>query len=799
QFTRESIAAGEIPLWSPNLFAGSPFLANGQNSTYYPFSILFWLLPLAKAYGWFTLSQLWLAGALAYLFARVLGLRRGSAFLVGLVYQGNGFMLVSAAVFPMIIAAVVWLPLLLAAVERLVQAGLGQGRPGLTFPWLVTGAIGLGCLTLAGHPEILYYTLLVMAAYAGWRWLILGWSLWRERAWGRLIQPPAWLLALVVLGLMLGAIQFIPFYEVGQVNFREGANSLAEIRGWGFPERRILTLLLPDFFGNPSHHSYYDLFSGDRVPFTTNLAGQVNPHGAFSSNWGIKNYVEGGIYLGILPLLLAGLALWQMAVGTLARRTGRLTHLLTHPGSFFTLLSFFSLAFIFGTPLYAILYYGLPFINQLHSPFRWVFPLSLCVAVLAGYGAEQLAEGGLNKRLGALGMAIGLGGGALLLVGLLLTWLLFDAVEPTLTRLFLGLAQAQDAFPSAAAFFSYQASNGLILGLVLLGCGVVFWAARRHWRWPVPHLLAAALVIADLAIIGHGFNAATDPALLDFKPEMVSWLEENANGWRITSFDPKGAKRFNANAGWLYGLEDIRGYDSVILRQYTDYMGAIEPQNELLFNRIQGLADWNAINSPLVDLLGVKYIITQETLELPKLALAWEGEGVRIYENLAVMPRAYTIARTATAPVADFQEAVAQYDPRQYVLVEATAGTATATDVQSGQPQPAEVLARGNIELIALAEIAEPSWLILNDTYAPGWRVFVRPVDTAGEPLADEQELPITLVNGNFRGVQLNDSGRYEVRFRYSPTSFLVGGLTSLMGAVILLLGMIVWLWRRFF
>ncbi|MCB0012545.1 MAG: flippase, partial [Anaerolineales bacterium] len=256
---------------------------------------------------------------------------------------------------------------------------------------------------------------------------------------------------------------------------------------------------------------------------------------------------------------------------------------------------------------------------------------------------------------------------------------------------------------------------------------------------------------------------------------------------------------FNANAGWLYGLEDIRGYDSVILRQYTDYMGAIEPQNELLFNRIQGLADWNAINSPLVDLLGVKYIITQETLDLPKLALAWEGEGVRIYENLAVMPRAYTIARTATAPVADFQEAVAQYDPRQYVLVEATAGTATATDVQSGQPQPAEVLARGNIELIALAEIVEPSWLILNDTYAPGWRAFVRPVDTAGEPLADEQELPITLVNGNFRGVQLNDSGRYEVRFRYSPTSFLVGGLTSLMGAVILLLGMIVWLWRRFF
>ena len=56
----------------------------------------------------------------------------------------------------------------------------------------------------------------------------------------------------------------------------------------------------------------------------------------------------------------------------------------------FATLALVSLTFIFGLPTYAILYYLLPGINQLHSPFRWVFALTLSVAVLAGFGAEAL-------------------------------------------------------------------------------------------------------------------------------------------------------------------------------------------------------------------------------------------------------------------------------------------------------------------------------------------------------------------------------------------------------------------------
>ena len=63
----------------------------------------------------------------------------------------------------------------------------------------------------------------------------------------------------------------------------------------------------------------------------------------------------------------------------------------------FALLSVISVRFIFGTIAYAILYYGLPGINQLHSPFRWVFPLTLCLAALAGFGAEALQRARLGE------------------------------------------------------------------------------------------------------------------------------------------------------------------------------------------------------------------------------------------------------------------------------------------------------------------------------------------------------------------------------------------------------------------
>lgn len=806
-FILDSLSSKDLPLWNPYLFAGAPFLANGQHAALYPFGLIFLIMPLAKAYGWFALSQVWLAGVSMYLFGRILGMRRGGAALAGFVYQGAQFLVISAAVFPMIAAAVVWLPLLLGCVDRVIATATSSGEERRrTILWVTVGAIALGCQILAGHAEFTYYTLLIMALYALWQ-IVAGWQIKRRGSTATHLVPNAqsplsqlahaagrpflWLSAMVATGLLIGALQLVPLLEVGQVNFRAGSASYQEVRGWAYPPRNVLIFVLPDFFGNPTHHMVRDAFTGQALSVEHNFYGDRNPYGFNTTSWGTKNYVEGAAYMGILPLLLASLgllALGRWRTMAVERRSRTL---------FFAGLAFFSLAFVFGTPLYALLYYGLPFINQLHTPFRWVFPLALSTAVLAGFGADDLADvaGGemvVRRPWSVVCLVpwLALFGGLAVLAGTILSRFFYSGVRPLIERLFHGLAGAEYAFPGADVFYSYLFWQFLLLGTLLVASGVILWLARRSRLWIV---FACGLIILDLYAASAGFHASADPALLDYTPAAVSWLNEQPGDWRITTYDTIGAGTLNANTPWLHDLADIRGYDSIIPRQFTEYMAVIEPQNGLPFNRIQPVGSPEALDSPLLDVLAVKYVISAETIASAKYRSVWEGEGVTIYENLAAMPRAYVLPQTAEVDVPDALAALTQYDPRHYVVVEST--VASHTVPQPGEWLPATIDSATNNQVVVTASAAAPSWLILGDSYFSGWRAYVRP---AGSGEEEEVESTITRVNGNFRGVPL-EPGDWTVRFRYSPRSFQLGGLMSFMGVIVLVFTLGVWAWGRFY
>ncbi|MGD2206331.1 MAG: hypothetical protein PVH17_06095, partial [Anaerolineae bacterium] len=245
QFIRQSIQARELPLWNPHLFAGAPFLAAGQHSALYPLSILFYLLPLTRAYGLFTVLQLWLAGAFMYLFARALRQGRFPALIASVTYQLSAFFLVSV-VFTMIIAAAAWLPLLLAIIELMVRKQEDKGSgPFVPIVYVVIGGIALGVHILAGHPEILVYTLMVMAYYALLR-LVLLWR--RVGSWRPVLRLGIWFGLMVGLGLGLGSVQLIPLLELVTRSFREGSVTYADVVGWAYPTRQAITFLVPDFF-----------------------------------------------------------------------------------------------------------------------------------------------------------------------------------------------------------------------------------------------------------------------------------------------------------------------------------------------------------------------------------------------------------------------------------------------------------------------------------------------------------------------------------------------------------------------
>ncbi len=676
QFAREQITQGEIPLWQPYIVGGAPFLAAGQSSMLYPFSLLFLIMPLSAAYGWFTVSQLWLAALNMYIFARVLGIRRPGALIAALTYQLSGFFMVSV-VFPMIIATAAWLPLELAMIELTIRQGKALGGQPATIPWVAVGAIGLGMATLAGHVEALYFTLLVMAFYAMWR-LIAGLvATWNEPGkWGKLIRRSLWLLLLVGMGLALGAVQLIPAYELASRSFREGAASLAQVRSWAYPTRRVIAFLMPNFFGNPAHHSYFDVFTWQRVPLTINALGDpIN-----NTHWGIKNYVEGGAYLGLLPMALALFAALHWIIGRGKEGKGKLKFVSLTPtlGNenrgrpyrlIFGVLSILSVSFIFGTPTYAILYYGLPFINQSHSPFRWVWPLTLSVAVLAGFGIEILTPKD-DDDTGVKGISFwfgwgGIAAGVLTLLGLIASRLLYSSIDGLVQHTFEGLALAPNAFPDGRAFYSYQVQNALIFAIMVLLTGTVLLLSRTGRGinlpgrlksalpqlkngLPVWLLLAPIVVIVDLGVAIYGFYPATDPALLRVTPPSINALQARTLMgrsadippidyspylWRFIAYEEPGADTMNSNIGWLNHLEDASGYDSLIPGQYADYMRIIQPQDDLPYNRIAPLysSHPDALDSPLLDLLNVKYVITETPIDNPKYELSWHDDSVLIY------------------------------------------------------------------------------------------------------------------------------------------------------------------------
>ena len=737
--------------------------------------------------------NLWLAGVFMAGYMRALGVNRYGAGLAGLVFQLSGFMIASA-VFPMIVAAAVWLPLILWMIENILRGRTLWIFRGTAIPWAVIGAIALACNILAGHVEISIYTLLIVGPYAAYR--LLGESLRRRREAGRLRWRWSgfgafWLALMVMLGIGLSALQLIPLVEFAGSNWRSERSSLETVLGYAHPPRDALQFLLPNVYGSPAHHSYVDVFSGERVADLRNMAGET----IHFIDWGIKNYVEGALYLGVLPIFLAGFAL----IAGIRRRRGV-------PGFagviiFLVLLAVLALSFMFGARTYALIF-QLPGMNQLNSPFRWIFALSFAVAALAGIGWHVLSDQANRSRWSlslqlAFGVALVLAGVALCL-GAGVTYVNYERYAALFDGLITSLAGAENAFADGRMFYSYQLPQVATLAALLVLSGIVFlWAARkRSGRWMLVALLMTGV---DLLLATHGFNPASDPLLLEFKPPAVEFLQGQPGDFRITSLeaDPGRPAILLPNLGMRHGLDDVRGYDSIIPAGYVATMRALMPQHQLDFNRISPVytsPDWNhgggyeaVLAADLFNLLNIKYVLTPRDWQSAPdgWRTVYGDEAVTIWENLSVMPRAFVVDK-------------ADWDSRW--LAERGGGfhfgdfTTPSTALHVSRYQAAAITRDSGREKFIDVMAERDSWLVVSESYMPGWRAFARPRGTGEDA---EFGLAVRLVLANLQGVEL-PAGDWTVRLVYSPASIHLGMFVSAISAALIALLAGSWFWRAY-
>src|SRR5581483_10222447 len=569
------------------------------------------------------------------------------------------------------------------------------------------------------------------------------------------------------LGFALAAIQILPLYELVSLNFRAGSVAYGDVAGWALPSRQILTFFIPDFFGNPTHHAYFDIFD-----FTW----QAAPQGTIF--WGIKNYVEAGAYIGILAMALAVLGVFNSKV---EHRNSKF---------FFLLLAALSLLFAFGTPLYAILFYGLPGWNQLHTPFRWIFPWTLSMAFLAGLGAQALANG-FSKRLVTIITILLAAIGALTLLVIASSLALRDVFVRFADAFVNASDLAKPVFETGQAFWSYEARNLASFGIFVSLAGFVFFVARANFKVRRTALwkpLALFVLVADLFVVGIGFYPRADAKLADFTPPAIQFLQQDKSLYRIATYDLPGQKVLNANSAMPFHLQDIRGYDSIIAKQYVEYMNLLAPQDELLYNRIAAFYDYKPLSSSLLNLLGVKYIVTTRAVPNPGYTLVYDRE-VKIYENKNVLPRAFLVNHArAFANRDELLNALPTLDPTREVWLETASlppllsspaplsSPSTPLPIGEGSDHLATIEKYTGSEVIVKTRSAQPAYLVLTDSYFPGWIAQI-----------DGQDTPIYRADGNFRAVAV-PVGENTVRFKFSPISFRVGAVISLLAVIAVLL-----------
>src|SRR3989344_2832146 len=255
QLTIDSWKSGQIPGWNPYQFSGNPHLANVQSAVFTPFNLLFFILPFIDAWSVLILLQPLLAGLFMYLFMRSLKVHDYGSVLSAISFMFCGFM-VSWMAYGTLGYAILYIPLLLYGINRYVE------RKDILSSTIIVASVVLSFF--GGHIQMSIYFLVTGFAYAIF-------SSWQHKSLSLLLSITLHLL----IGLVLSLPQLLPSSTLYHLAIRSELYRTVE----AIPFQYIITILAPDFFGNP----------------------------VTRNDW-FGHYAEWGGFIGVVGILLGGLA-----------------------------------------------------------------------------------------------------------------------------------------------------------------------------------------------------------------------------------------------------------------------------------------------------------------------------------------------------------------------------------------------------------------------------------------------------------------------------------------------------------
>ncbi len=712
QFLAASLARGEWPWWSPNVFAGWPQIADPQSLMFSPLHALLAAAEPAislRAFDAVTFAYLFLGGVGIILFFRDRGWHAGGALVAAMAIALGGSANARMQHTVQVIS-LAYLPLALWLVARALEraswrAGVAAG--------VLTGLMAIG------RDQVALLALYVVAGFVLAYWAAGDEPLARVRA---SVKPLA---AAAVSAALLAAVPIIMTALLAARSNRPEI-SYAAAAGGSLHPVHLLQFVFADLYGAMDPDVEY-----------------WAPQSAiWDAAWGWP-----GLYLSQnMGLLYAG-ALTVLAVVAFGLIRGLA---FAREIRFFTIAAAVVLLYALGgyTPGFRLMYDVLPGVAFYRRPADATFVLVALVAIIAGYLVHRWLTGAVPPAT-RLQRALEIACPIVLIAAALALAYSVVGIRPVLV-------------PVATAIVFTAAAVAVLL-----------LARRLDARRPVAAVsLIAAFMAIDLAWNNAPHvSTALPPALFDaLRPntgdETVRLLKARlaaaAAPDRRDRVELIGIAYHWPNLSLVHGFDHVFGHNPLRLRSFKEatHVGdTVAIPSQRAFSPL-----YPSYHSPFADLLGVRFIATgvpveeiDSALKPGDLDFIGRTEDAYVYENPRALPRVILLTDWRPANFEDLlRDGWPDADPRRTVLLE-KAPAGFARDAAAGMGGRARLLRYANTEVVVEVEAPAGGILLLNDVWHPWWRASIDGADTE-----------ILKADVIFRAV-VCPRGRHVVRFSFHP------------------------------
>jgi hypothetical protein len=645
-YSVSQLTQGQIPWWNPYNFSGNILMQNYQSAVFSPFNVLFFLTSFADAWTLFIMIQPLFAFLGMYLLLRSETLSFPARMVGAISFSFSSYMAVWMQ-YGNIAQAFMWTPYLLWGIRMLVVTGKWR--------YAYVSAVSLLASFFGGYIQATFYMLIIALIYTfTLRSLINRTQLSRIGV----------LITLLCCAGLIAMIQIFPTL----VAFGQSSRlpyTLSEIQRLLQPVANLITIVAPDFFGNPVTRNY--------VLDTT--------------------YIENVLYPGIVVLIAALAAVrfgWSRKEIKVWGITAVVVLIITTQFPF--------VAYLYQLPI--------PVLSTT-VPTRGLSVFLFALSMLAAYGIHDWIE----KRASLVGPAVFV----LCLIGAGYAAAFYLQIVPAPRNLIIPTLLTLSAIGISLIVKRERFLGGLMLSLVVCVDLFLFFQkitpfSPKETFFPDTQVMS---FLKDKASHegpyrhwGYGSaymygNLAT--AKGTYSPEGIDPLHSALYTAVLASTQngsiPEKLPRPDANLAGGYGADGMR--NNPYRKQMMDFLGVKYVIHES----------------------GGGMVSDVQTFPDDQFSLAWHDDRLQVYENRTVMPRAFVTKHVMYVDGGIRQTIDAWYARKEKDMV--IVDEEIALDYKNIATGSATIVSYSPHQIHIKTKTTAPMLMVLSDTWYPEWKATV--------------------------------------------------------------------------